>query len=450
MTTGGATINGLRDTGRTPEQAAVNRDDRHAGRLDTWGFTRRVDPVKKGSADAMTLADHGMNSAMTPARHRLELSDVRHAYAGGPEVIQGVSLAVEPGETACLLGPSGCGKTTLLRLAAGLETLQAGRITIGARVVAEGGGIQVPPEARGVGLMFQDYALFPHLTIFENITFGLAGGERAERRAFIGRRASRLWRANDSPRGSAGRARRAERLAWVERGLQRIGLAEMADCYPHTLSGGQRQRVALLRALAPEPRVMLLDEPFSGLDVTLRAQVREDTLGLLKETGVATLMVTHDPEEAMLMADRLLVMNDGRIMQAGRPHDVSATPASAFVAALFGPVNRLSGRVQGGRVETALGVFAAPGLADGAACQILIRIEGVRAAPPGAEPPGVGGTVTLNVIDARSLGRASILHLADGDGGLSVQARIPGVFLPAPGQPVAVWTNPAQTFVFPA
>jgi len=419
MTTGGAAINGLRDKGRTTERAAVNRDVRHAGRLDTWGFTRRADPVKKGSAGAMTPADRVMNSAMTPARHRLELSDVRHAYAGGPEVIQGVSLAVEPGETACLLGPSGCGKTTLLRLAAGLETLQAGSIRIGERVVAKGGGIQVPPEARGVGLMFQDYALFPHLTIRANVTFGLAG-------------------------------RPAERLAWVERGLQRIGLAEMADSYPHTLSGGQRQRVALLRALAPEPRVMLLDEPFSGLDVTLRAQVREDTLGLLKETGVATLMVTHDPEEAMLMADRLLVMNDGRIMQAGRPHDVYAKPASAFVAALFGPVNRLTGRVQGGRVETALGAFPAPGLAEGAACQVLIRIEGVRAAPPGAEPPGVGGTVTLNVIDARSLGRASILHLADGDGGLSVQARIPGVFLPEPGQPVAVWTNPAQTFVFPA
>jgi iron(III) transport system ATP-binding protein len=354
---------------------------------------------------------------MTPARHRLELCDVRHAYAGGPEVIQGVSLAVEPGETACLLGPSGCGKTTLLRLAAGLETLQAGSITIGERIVAQGGGVQVPPEARGVGLMFQDYALFPHLTIRANVTFGLAG-------------------------------RPAERLGWVERGLARMGLAEMAESYPHTLSGGQQQRVALLRALAPEPRVMLLDEPFSGLDVALRAQVREDTLGLLKETGVATLMVTHDPEEAMLMADRLLIMNDGRIVQAGRPHDVYAKPASAFVAALFGPVNRLTGRVQGGRVETSLGAFPAPGLADGSAAQVLIRIEGVRAAPPGAEPPGTKCAVTLRVIDARSLGRASILHLAAD--GLSVQARIPGVFLPAPGQPVAVWTNPAQTFVFPA
>jgi iron(III) transport system ATP-binding protein len=353
---------------------------------------------------------------MTP-RHRLELSDVRHAYAGGPEVIQGVSLAVEPGETACLLGPSGCGKTTLLRLAAGLETLQAGRITIGERLVAEGGGAQVPPEARGVGLMFQDYALFPHLTIRANVTFGLRGLP-------------------------------AERLMWVARGLQRMGLAELAESYPHTLSGGQQQRVALLRALAPEPRVMLLDEPFSGLDVGLRAQVRDDTLGLLKETGVATLMVTHDPEEAMLMADRLLIMNEGRIVQAGRPHDVYAKPASAFVAALFGPVNRLTGRVQGGRVETRLGAFAAPGLADGSAAQVLIRIEGVRAALPGTEPPQAGCAVTLRVVDARSLGRASILQLAAD--GLSVQARIPGVFLPAPGQPVVVWTNPAQTFVFPA
>jgi iron(III) transport system ATP-binding protein len=293
-------------------------------------------------------------------------------------------------------------------------------VIIDERVVAQGGGKQTPPEARGVGLMFQDYALFPHLTIRDNVTFGIS-------------------------------ARAPERRTWVERGIERMGLGPFAETYPHTLSGGQQQRVALLRALAPGPRVMLLDEPFSGLDVGLRAQVRDDTLGLLKETGVATLMVTHDPEEAMLMADRLFIMNDGRIVQAGTPVEVYFQPTNAFVAQLFGPVNRLEGRALGGRVETPLGVFAAPGLADGAAVQILIRIEGLRAGPPGsAPPPDSGQPVAMRVLDARSLGRASVLHLAFGNGRLTLLARVPGVFLPEPDQPVLVWTNPAQTFVFPA
>lgn len=240
------------------------------------------------------------------------LEGVSHAF-GDHQIIRNVSFTVQAGEIVCLLGPSGCGKTSLLRLAAGLEPLQKGRAVIGDAVAADAGlGAETPPERRGVGLMFQDYALFPHLTVFENIIFGLAGAGRGKLQA-------------------------------VEMAMARMGIDDLRDAYPHTLSGGQQQRVALLRALAPEPRVLLLDEPFSDLDVNLRAQVREETLGLLKETGIATLMVTHDPEEAMFMGDRILVMNRGRIEQTGTPREIYQFPATEFVARFVGRTNILSG-----------------------------------------------------------------------------------------------------------
>jgi len=175
----------------------------------------------------------------------LHLNNVSHAFNSGNPVLNGVSVFVAPGELVCLLGPSGCGKTTLLRVAAGLERLQVGQVTIGERVVAEGRhGKHIPTEKRGIGLMFQDYALFPHLNVLENVTFGLP--ENA-----------------------------ADRRQWALSALSRMGLADYAASYPHILSGGQQQRVALLRALAPEPRVLLLDEPFSGLDVTRRVDIRD-------------------------------------------------------------------------------------------------------------------------------------------------------------------------------
>ncbi|MCB2102723.1 MAG: ABC transporter ATP-binding protein [Rhodobacterales bacterium] len=346
----------------------------------------------------------------------ISLTDVHHAY-GANTVVRGVGFDAGPGTLTCLLGPSGCGKTTLLRLAAGLEPLQRGAIAIGGETVADPArGIDVPTEKRGVGLMFQDYALFPHLDVLGNITFGIA----------------------DRPR---------ERQTWAHLALERMDLAALARAYPHTLSGGQMQRVALLRALAPEPRVLLLDEPFSGLDVTRRAQVREETLALLRETGVASVMVTHDPEEAMFMADSLLVMDQGRIVQAGRPADIYFQPASAFVAALFGPVNRLEGRVAGGRVDSPLGPFPAPGLAEGTRAQVLVRPEGLAV----VAGPALNGACPARVDFARLLGRSSHLRLRGGDSAadLVLEARVPGVFLPDDGAAVAVTVDPDQAFVFP-
>lgn len=341
----------------------------------------------------------------------LRLDAIRFSYGDRPTVAD-VSLVVRPGEVASLLGPSGCGKSTVLRLAAGLERPAAGQIRVGGRVVADAAtGLHQPPEARRVGLMFQDYALFPHLTVEDNITFGLRRPGAADRR----------------------RARAA---------LARVGLDGYATAYPHTLSGGQQQRCALLRALAPEPDVLLLDEPFSGLDVVLRAQVRQDTLAILREAGVATLVVTHDPEEAMAIADRLWLMQAGAIVQDGTAADLLLRPASAFVAGFFGPLNRFAGIVDRGEVATPLGRFAAHGLADGSAADVLIRAEGLMLAAPAA------AAATARVLDAHLVGRSSHLSLAVGGVAQPLQAVIADVLAPAPGSSVGLSTDRRHVFVF--
>ena len=351
----------------------------------------------------------------------LTLDQVSHAY-GAVEAVRDVSLTLAPGELVCLLGPSGCGKTTVLRLTAGLEELQKGRVLIDGRVVSDGRRHEAP-EARNVGLMFQDYALFPHLSAADNVEFGLR----------------RLTSANR-------RARATEALA-------QVGMGGQAEAFPHTLSGGQQQRVALARALAPEPHIMLLDEPFSGLDVRLRNQIRDDALHVLKSSGAATLMVTHDPEEAMFMADRIAVMRDGRILQVGPPADLYYAPTDAFVAGFFGDINRLQARVANGRVATLLGEVEAGGLADGLDVEVLIRPEALTLRPASSDSPGDASGGTARVMAARLLGRTSLVHLSiDGTDGedLHLHARVPGRFLPEENEIMMVHLDRSQTFVFAA
>ncbi|MEW5727577.1 MAG: ABC transporter ATP-binding protein [Pseudomonadota bacterium] len=338
----------------------------------------------------------------------LWLEGISHAYGGKP-VVRGVDLAVAPGELVCLLGPSGCGKTTTLRIAAGLERPAEGRVMLNCQLVS-GPGTHVPPEGRHVGFLFQDYALFPHLDVAANVAFGIEGLPKPARRQRV-----------------------MEMLA-------QVGMEAYAEAWPHQLSGGQQQRVALARALAPKPRLMLLDEPFSGLDKRLRDQVRDETLHVLKSSGVSTLMVTHDPEEAMFMADRIAIMRDGRIVQQGRPDELYCAPADPFVASFFGEVNVLEGRVEGGAVATPFGPRPVPGLAEGARCQVVVRPEALHLSPA---PDGVA-----EVIAARMLGRSSLVHLRVQ--GLHLHARMPGRFLPAEGQRLAVALDPSQVHVFPA
>ena len=349
----------------------------------------------------------------------LQLEKSHHAY-DTHEVVRNVSFAAEPGELTCLLGPSGCGKTTLLRIAAGLERLQRGRITLADQVIGDSTlGIDLPAEKRGIGMMFQDYALFPHLTLFQNITFGIP-------------------------------AQRKDRTDWASAALEQLGLAGMADKYPHTLSGGQQQRAALLRAIAPEPRVLLLDEPFSGLDITLRVQVREEFLGFLKDTGVTTVMVTHDPEEAMFMADRVMVMEHGKILQTAAPPEIYFRPVNEYVAGLFGPINRICGTVKNGAVDTLVGRFATDGIAEGTAVVVLIRTEAVSVTEAQHQP--TDGNV-LTVLSARILGRSTYLRLrceqCDSKDAIELHARLRGVFAPAVGTAVEIGIDRSQTFIFP-
>lgn len=259
-----------------------------------------------------------------------------------------VSLDVEPGEILFLLGPSGSGKSSLLRVVAGIERPDRGRVVLAGTEVAGPRGF-VEPERRLVGMVFQDYALFPHLTVAANVAFGL-------------------------------RESSADRERTVGALLERLGLSRYAASYPHTLSGGERQRVALARALGPKPRVLLMDEPFSSLDTSLRDRVRQETLDLLRDTETTTLVVTHDPHEAMRAADRIALMRAGRVVQCGPVDDLYLHPANAFVARFLGDVNEVPGTCRHGRVETPLGAFAAPHLADGAPARVCIRPQHLRLA----------------------------------------------------------------------
>jgi iron(III) transport system ATP-binding protein len=270
---------------------------------------------------------------------------------GAVQAVNGVDLALHRGEILCLLGPSGCGKSSLLRLLAGLERPDAGKIVAGSRLLA-GPGSFVPPEQRQVGLVFQDIALFPHLTAAENVGFGLSGLPRTERLA------------------------RALAL------LERFQLGHRAGAYPHTLSGGEQQRVGIARALAPEPAALLLDEPFSGLDGALRAEVRERVVAGLRQTDTAILIVTHDPEEAMLLGDRLALMQGGRIVQVGTPEHCYTRPTSVAAACLLGRINSLPAMVREGRAECLLGSLPGAGLPDGPG-KVLVRPEQLALATGG-------------------------------------------------------------------
>jgi len=297
----------------------------------------------------------GDEESLSDAETVLELDGLTRSY-GVEDAVSDFSLAVRDGELLTLLGPSGCGKTTTLRLIAGLERPSAGEVRLDGDPVA-GGESFVPPEARDVGLVFQDFALFPHLTVQENVTFGIEDWDRARREE------------------------RAEEL------LELVGLLDHREKTPDQLSGGQKQRVALARSLAPEPEVLLLDEPFSNLDVRLRIEMREEVRRILKATGVTAISVTHDQEEALSISDRVAIMNDGRLEQVGKPEVVFENPESRFVASFLGRASFISGRVRGETVETELGVFDTAQLNgpvsayDGAEIDVLVRPDDLEAIP---------------------------------------------------------------------
>jgi iron(III) transport system ATP-binding protein len=313
----------------------------------------------------------------------LEATSITHGFRDGTKVLQDFSINIDAGEIISLLGPSGCGKTTTLRLIAGLEPLEEGTIKI-CGLTASSEDNHTPPENRNVGMMFQDYALFPHLSVFDNVMFGL------------------------------GKIPKDERQDRATKALADVGLSEHRDRKPATLSGGQQQRVALARAIAPNPQLLLLDEPFSDLDTELRRNVRTDTIRILKSAGVGALMVTHDPEEALYMSDRIAVMKDGRIEQIGPPMDLYNNPKSLYVARLFSEINEFTGIVKNGMVETALGLAPASELRDGELATVMIRPEHVLI---GVEAKVVPGAVDASLDLLKYLGRDAVMQakLNNGD-----------------------------------
>jgi iron(III) transport system ATP-binding protein len=261
---------------------------------------------------------------------------------GDLTILKNVSFTLKPGEIVCLLGPSGCGKTTLLRLAAGVSHPSAGRILIDGFEVA-GPNKFVTPEKRNVGLMFQDFALFPHMSVIDNVAYGLYALDRKQA------------------------------LETAGRALERVGLSHYRDSLPNGLSGGEQQRVALARAIVPRPQVLLLDEPFSGLDQRLRETVRTETLALLRETRATSIFVTHDPAEALEIADRILYMRGGELVQVGTPSQLYNTPVDAATARFFADLNEVDGTVKNGAIETILGTFKEAQFPDGTKVNIMVR-----------------------------------------------------------------------------
>jgi iron(III) transport system ATP-binding protein len=328
---------------------------------------------------------------------------------GTVKALDDVSLSLEAGKVLALLGQSGSGKSTLLRVLAGLETLDSGEVYADGKLVSDV-RTTMPPEKRPLGMVFQDYALFPHLTALGNVVFGLGHLGKPERRALA--------------------------LLWLER----VGLRDRGGAFPHELSGGEQQRVALARALAPNPRAILMDEPFSGLDPHLRADLQSSMLATLAEAGVAALIVSHDTDEALALADQVAIIEQGRILQSGFPRDVYREPKSLEAARALGAVWSLDGTAQNGLVETRLGTFVSS--FDGPV---------VVCSRPEATLVAASDLGDFTVMDRRGVGRFLTLKLQAITGnGAFITALVEAKTAPDKGQRVALSLQSEDVFIFKA
>ncbi|MEN8949390.1 ABC transporter ATP-binding protein [Planktotalea arctica] len=353
---------------------------------------------------------------------RLEIRNLTRLF-GGARVVDDVSLSISAGQVTCLLGPSGCGKSTTLRMIAGVDMQDSGEIWVDGRLICDG-RFSLPAEQRGIGLMFQDFALFPHMNVADNVAFGLNGT-------------------------------RNEKRARVEELLEKVGLMRLIEAFPHQLSGGEQQRVALARALAPRPRIMLMDEPFSGLDNRLRDGIRDETLALLKGEGTAVLLVTHEPEEAMRMADEIALMRGGKIVQRGAPYNIYNSPADKAAVGFFSDINVICSTANGALADTPFGQFLAPGVPDGADVEIVFRPQhvgidfdrgGKGPLPTAREGVAARGTVQR----ARFMGSESLIEFKMDDKDAIIRATVPNVFLPKVGTPLWLTIRRDRCFIFPA
>ena len=346
----------------------------------------------------------------------MQFDNISHSY-GQLTSVHDVSFSLKEGEVISLLGPSGCGKSTLLRLAAGLEVPQKGSISKGGQVISSPAGA-VSPNKRDIGLVFQNYALFPHLSVIDNVCYGIKDAKK-------------------------------QAIARAKHVMDDFGIWHLADKYPHELSGGQQQRVALARAIAPSPQLLLLDEPFSGLDTRLRERVRDKLLHLLRDENIAAIMVTHDAEEAMFMSDRIVVLDKGRVAQIGRPLDVYRSPVTSFVATFFGEANQFKSKVKDGHVDTILGSLPVSDLRDGDDVEVVVRNENLRVFGYADDEKG---QVPFTLLELHLLGANTLVHLSghDKDGEEHhFHAKIPGLNFFEQGSTVYLSADPSQIYIFP-
>ena len=345
-------------------------------------------------------------SSMTFSNIQLEL--------GGNQIIQDFSLEVEAGKILCLLGPSGSGKTSLLRIAAGLLPATMGSISIDGQIIADE-HIFVPPEKRGIGMVFQDYALFPHLTVLENVEFGLTALASSESR------------------------NHALHM------LGRVGLEHRASNYPHELSGGEQQRVALARALAPKPRILLMDEPFSGLDSRLREKVRDQSLEILKETRSTAIIVTHDAEEALRVADRIALVRGGSLVQEGSGNDLYNRPETLFAARFFSDLNVLPAMVDGNRLVSIFGAQTIKSGVHSGGWVAAVRHADFDIKPAGNKVTGIRAKVS----NRQYVGRSELVGFVPLGIETPMQARVRAGVLDQGVSDIEVSVRPGQLMFFP-
>ena len=332
------------------------------------------------------------------------------------KILSGINLELEKDKIACILGPSGCGKTTLLKLIAGLEKVQTGEILLNNNIVSSVNKHLIT-EKRNMGFLFQDYALFPHLTVKENLNFAVQNKKHLK---------------ND-----------------IEEIIEIIKLPYSLNKYPHELSGGEQQRVALARSIISQPDLLLLDEPFSSLDLNLKEEIRDDTLHLLQKSNISVLIVTHDPFEAMFISNKIYIMKKGGfVVQSGTPKELYNKPVNSYVAGFFGETNKFKSIVRNELVNTPIGMIKAPKKLESRKVEVHIRPQGVKLIQEATPVNGIKGTVMAS----RLMGEYSFVHLSvlnENNDVIHVHSHMPATFYPDQSSAVGIEIDPNQTFIFP-
>ena len=346
----------------------------------------------------------------------VKINNLSHSI-NNQKVLQNINLELEKDKIACILGPSGCGKTTLLKLIAGLEKVTTGDIIINDEIVSSN-TMHLKTEKRKIGFLFQDYALFPHLTVKENLNFAISNGKKEK---------------HD-----------------IEEIIEIIKLPNSLHKYPHELSGGEQQRVALARSIIAQPDLLLLDEPFSSLDLSLKEEVRDDTLHLLQKSNISVLIVTHDPFEAMFISNKIYIMQrDGKIVQSGSPRQLYNEPINSYVAGFFGETNKFKGMVKNAEVQTPIGKIKTHNNLESKEVVIHVRPQGIKLTQEQTPVNGIKGTVMASKL----MGSFSFVHLSVLDHNneiVHVHSHMPASFIPGQSTAVGIEIDDEQIYVFPA